>query len=306
MKKILVLGGSGFLGSHVVNILKKRGFSVVSLSRKEGCDIRRYDEFKKFLSDVGPDVIINCAAHVGSVHYALQYGADMIRDNTWIAMNMYQAVAETCPSVKIINPLSNCSYPGNSDVQVEDHWESGSIHETVLPFGSVKRLLYAFSESYRRQYGVQTVNWIIANAYGPGDYCDPTKTHALNGLIVRLIHAKRSGEKTFEIWGSGAPIREWVYIQDVAKIMVDSLENEDQGHPINFAQRKGHTITEIAAISAQMLNYSVTFTFNTAYPDGDPVKILDDRVFRGKYPLFQFTDIKEGIKETIRYYESVL
>src|ERR1051326_1168264 len=226
--KVLVLGGTGFLGQHVVKQLKDKGLEVFSLSRREGVDINDFAAFKNRLAEIKPDAIINCAAHVGSVHYAMQYSADMIRDNMQIATNIYEAAKQAAPNAKIINPISNCSYPGDANIHYEPDWEKGAVHESVLAYGSVRRMIYAFAHSYHRQYGIKSVNWLVANAYGPGDYTDPNKVHALNGIIIRLIKAQKTGEKTFEIWGRGKPVREGVYIEDAAKILVKSLNIEQQ------------------------------------------------------------------------------
>jgi GDP-L-fucose synthase len=307
MKKILVLGGTGFLGQHVMRLLKEKKQETVSLSRRESADIRVLEDFSKKLKEINPDVIINCAAHVGSVHYATQFAADVIDDNMRIVLNIYKGAKEACPKAKIINPISNCSYPGEADTHYEPDWEMGPVHDSVLAYASVRRMIYAVSECYCKQYKLKTVNWLIANAYGPGDYTDPNKVHALNGIIIRLIEAQKAGEKSFEIWGSGKPIREWVYIEDVAKILVQSVDGiEEQVYPINLAQNKGYSILEVAELASKIMDYKVEFTFNTKYADGAPFKILDDRQFRAKYPDFKFMPLEEGIKNTIRYYKGII
>ena len=306
MKKILILGGTGFLGKQVAKLLSGTTHEVVSVSRKEGIDLTNLAQFVDKLTDLKPGVIVNCAAHVGSVHYALQYAGDMLYDNMLIELNLYKAVQLSCPKAKIINPISNCTYPGDANIHSEPDWERGAVHDTVLPYASSRRMVYALAESFRKQYKINSVNWLIANAYGPGDYSDPNKVHALNGIIIRLLKSKKEGEKTFEIWGSGTPTREWVYIEDVAKILCYSVDNiGEQIYPLNLAQNKAYSITEIAKIAAEALDYKVEFVFNTKYADGAPFKILDNKLFREKYPSFSFTPLNEGIKNTIDYYKGI-
>lgn len=306
IQKIVVLGGQGFLGSHVMVLLKKKGYKPVSISRRTGVDARNFENLFKALKKINPDAIINCAAHVGSVHYAMQFSSDMIHDNILLVTNLYQAVLKACPKAKIINPISNCSYPGDANTHYEPDWEKGAVHESVLAYASTRRLIYALSRCYANQYRIHSVNWLVANAYGPGDYTDPNKVHALNGIIIRLLKAQRKREKTFEIWGSGKPTREWVYIEDVAKMLINSLNLGDQIYPLNLAQNRAYSISEIAKIIAKILNYKVNFVYNTKYPDGAPFKVLDDRKFREKFPSFAFTPIETGIRKAVKYYKNVL
>jgi GDP-L-fucose synthase len=230
----------------------------------------------------------------------------MIYDNMLIELNLYKAVQLSCPKAKIINPVSNCTYPGDADIHSEPDWQRGAVHDSVLPYASSRRMIYALAESYWKQYNIKSVNWLIANAYGPGDYSDPNKVHALNGIIIRLLKSKKEGDKTFEIWGSGTPTREWVYIEDVAKILCYSIDNiEEQVYPLNLAQNKAYSISEIAGIAAKALDYDVELVFNTKFADGAPTKILDNKLFRQKYPSFSFTPLNEGIKNTIEHYKKV-
>lgn len=305
-RRVLVLGGTGFLGSHVVRRLQERDHEVVSASRRDGIDLLDADAFAATVADVEPEAVVNCAAHVGSVHYAIANAATMIRDNTQLLVNTYEAVRRGAPDAVVVNPLSNCSYPGDADVHYEPDWERGPVHDSVLAYGSVKRLAYAFAESYRKQHGIRSVNWLVANAYGPGDHLDPNKVHALNGIIIRLIEAKRAGAETFEIWGSGRPLREWVYVDDVARLLAESVELDEQTYPLNIAQHKAYSISEIAKIAAGVLDYDVELSYDTSKPDGAPVKILDDRAFRAAYPDFEFTPLAEGIAATVDYYERAL
>ena len=146
----------------------------------------------------------------------------------------------------------------------------------------------------------------MSNCYGPGAGTDTKKLHAMNGIIVRLIMAQKNGDKEFEIWGTGTPIREWVYVEDAARMLVNSVEMTEQIYPVNFAQNKGYSIKEIAEMASHELNYPVKFVFNTSKPDGAPIKILDDARFRAKYPDFKFTPIEEGVRKTIKYYQQLI
>jgi GDP-L-fucose synthase len=307
--KVLLLGSTGFVGKAVKKHLKEH--QVFSLSRRElepmvarkiGCDLTDKMDFTLVLNAIKPDVIINCAAHAGSVHYAIRNPASMIYDNSMMLLNLYETVSHVSPHTKIINPISNCSYPGHTTIQKEEEWENGPVHASVKPFGVTRRLIYHLSDCYFKQHGIKSVNMIFPNSYGEGDSNDPDHTHALNGLIIRLLKAKKQGDMTFDIWGTGEPRREWIYVDDMACMLIKGMKVDSQVIPLNIAQNKSYSIKEIAVMVSDMIGYFPKFIFNTKFADGDMVKQLEDTKFRSIYPKFKFTELSEGIKNTIKYY----
>ena len=307
--KILITGGHGFIGRHLINELKKRDkkYNIIPLSRRDGFDQRDFKITKHYIKRIMPNFIFNLAAHVGSVHYATRHAADIMYDNTQMSLNLYKAIHEINPKAKIVNPLSNCSYPGDSQVHYEPDWWKGDVHESVIASGNSRRTLYVLSKCYNMQYGINTFNYLVPNSFGPGDYTDPNKTHALNGMVIRMLIAHRKKENIFEIWGSGKPIREWGYVKDIVKILVESLIlKADLIYPVNIAQNKGYSIRESAEIIASEIGYKGKLVFNTKYQDGAMRKVLDDRKFKQLFPDFKFTDHRWGIRETVKYYKSVL
>lgn len=305
--KILIPGGHGFVGKNVAEILKDSKYEIFPLLRRDGFDLRNYALTKRYLEKIQPDTIINCAAHIGSLHYVTEYAADVMDDNMQIILNLYRAVKEICPNAKVINPISNCSYPGDANIQTESEWWNGPVHKSVWSFANSRRMWVVVAECYAMQYDIKTINFLVPNAYGPGDYIDPNKTHALNGMIIRMLKAKKQALPEFEIWGTGKPTREWIYVRDLTRMLVDAVEmKKSQAYPINIAQNKAYSIRETAEIIKELIGYNGRLVFNTKYQDGAPIKKLDDRLFRSKYPNFIFTDIYKGVKETINYYQKVL
>lgn len=303
----LVLGGHGFVGKKVVTALQKRGHHVLVASRTDGIDLIDYATTERYLRETKPDVIFNCAAHVGSLHYVTTYAADVVQDNVLMALNLYRAVAKVTPQTKIINPLSNCSYPGAATIQTESAWWNGEVHESVFSYGNSKKIIYIISKCYAQQYHIKSVNFLFPNTFGPDDYTDPNKTHALNGMIIRMVQAHQRGDQTFEIWGTGQPIREWGYIDDIVKLLMAGMNLPDNLlDPVNMAQNKGYTIKESASYIAAAIGFKGELVFNTNYQDGAPIKILDDKKFRQLFPDFTFFDHRDGIKKTVEYYQSVL
>jgi GDP-L-fucose synthase len=305
--RVLVPGGHGFVGTHVCGALAAAGHEAIAVSRRDGVDLRERAATLDCLRRHRPDAIINCAAHVGSVHHVHRHAATVLHDNMSMALALYGAVGELGRRVRIVNPLSNCSYPGDAELQREAEWWNGAVHESVVASGNVKRMLHVLGQCYALECGIESLSLIAPNAYGPGDALDPDHTHARNGMIIRMLRAKRRGDRTFEIWGTGSPIREWGYVADIARLLVAGLTlplAEDT--LLNLGQRQGFSIRQSAELVAQAVGFRGDIVFNPAYPDGAPQKVLDDRRFRTVFPDFAFTDHRTGIAETVRDYEARL
>jgi len=305
--KILILGGHGFVGKNLAAALNKTNNKIFIVSRTDGVDLTNYKKTEQYFKKIKPDIIFNCAAHVGSVHYVTTYSADVINDNAQMSLNIYKAAARVCPAVKIINPLSNCSYPGAAEIQTESEWWNGEVHESVFSYGNYKKILYVLSKCYEKQYKIKTANILVPNTFGPGDSADPNKTHALNGMIIRMIEAQKRDDKKFEIWGTGNPIREWAYIDDVVNMLIRvMILKEDLIYPVNLGQKHGYTIKQSAEFIAEAIGFNGRLVFNTKYPDGAPIKILDNKKFKQVFPDFKFFNHREGIKRTVSFYKSIL
>lgn len=305
--RIAVTGGFGFVGREVVKELARRGHKTFPLSRRNGFDLTDIETVRGELKEIVPDVIVNCAAHGGSLHYVSEFAADVVYDNCVMTLNLYRAVCDACPHPVIINPLSNCSYPGESRLQREEEWWNGPVHPSVWSYGNVKRMVGVVSDCYRMQYGIRSMNFLVPNAYGPGDSEDPNRTHALNGMIIRMLKAKKNNDPRFEIWGTGKPVREWIFVKDIARVFAIAIDGKcERTRPVNIAQASGHSIGEIATIIKRLAGYGGDLVFDTSYQDGAPEKILDNLKFKDLYGDFDFTPLEEGIRETISYYKGVL
>lgn len=305
--KIIILGGHGFVGSQVTELLKESRHEVLPLSRKDGLDLTDYENTESKFKKTMPDLIINCAAHVGSLHYVTENAATVVDENMQMILNIYRAAKNISTDITIINPISNCSYPGDADVQRESEWWNGPVHQSVWSYGNMKRMLAVVSDCYAIQHKMKSINFLVANTYGPGDTTDPNKTHALNGMIIRMLHSKNDADPEFEIWGSGKPMREWIYIADLGKLLVDAISSKvENADLINLAQNNSYSIKDTAEMIKELSGYSGKLVFNTEYQDGAPKKQLDDTLFRKKYPNFTFTEMKKGIENTIKYYKKEL
>lgn len=304
MKKILVLGGHGFMGKNIKEIFNGSEYEMYYLSRRDGVDVTDFNSMVSILERIKPDIIIHAAAHVGSINYVSKNAADVIFDNTQMYLTLYKSVTAVNKDIIIINPISNCSYPGIIDIQNEENWWDGQIHESVESYGSPKKMGYIISKCYQRQYGVKTLNLIVPNAYGPNDHLDEERTHAMNGIVMRMLKSMGNNDKEFSVWGSGTPIREWIYMPDVARIIKKIIDEEmfDIPNPINLGQEYGISINDIVNMVKDSLNYDVKIVHDLTKQDGAPVKVLGNKLFTKHFNNFMFTEYDQGIQETIKYY----
>jgi GDP-L-fucose synthase len=306
-KKILVLGGHGFIGTSLIKALQSSKYGAIALSRRDGFDLFSYERTRKYIRLYQPDVIVNLAAHTGGISYLAKRHGTVLADNSQMALNLYRAVQEVCPQSLIVNPLSNCSYPGEKEIYNESEWLDGQIHPSAYSYGNAKRFIHTLSGCYASQFGLKTSHYLIPNAFGPGDSTDPAKVHALNGMIIRMLKAEQEQQSTFEIWGSGQPIREWIYVEDIAKILAMAIDRHLYlDEPLNLAQGRGYTIRESAVLIAKAIGFTGELVFRKDYPDGAAKKIMNPQKFQQVFQDYQFFDHYDAICQTVDYYRGVL
>lgn len=304
--RVAIIGGGGFAGHNVRNELDAADIESAVFSRANGCDLMDLSSAFEKLDQFHPTHIVNCAAHVGSVNYVRDFAADVVDHNLRMILNIYR-IAQKMRDVIVLNPIANCAYPGEMDTYVESELWSGPIHPSVLSYGSARRMIDALAQCYHWQYGVRSANVIVPNMYGPFDSTNPNKTHALNALVIKFVRAVKQGEDEVEVWGTGKPIREWLYVKDFARLTRQLIERrEDLLEPVNLAQNHGLSVDELVSIISETVGFGGEIRKNLAFPDGSPKKVMDDGLFRKRFPEFAFTPFDVGLRETIDYYGSVL
>ncbi|OFX56513.1 MAG: hypothetical protein A2046_14220 [Bacteroidetes bacterium GWA2_30_7] len=307
-EKILLLGATGFVGNNVSKLLIKEDLSFEITSKTNGTDLCNLEQTLLLFSSIKPDIIINCAAHVGSLNYVTENAAKVMLDNSMMILNMYEAISKVNTEAIIINPIANCAYPSKADTFIEDHWWDGHLHRSVLSYGATRRFLWTVGESYSMQYNIRSINLLVPNMYGPFDSTNPNKAHALNALISKFVKAEKLAQNEIEIWGTGVAIREWLYVEDFAKIIINIIKNPNiigLSEPINIAQNFGLSVKELVFIISNYYKNKFQLNWNHNMPDGAPKKVMDDTKFKKVFKDFQFTDFKLGIKNTIDYYQSI-
>lgn len=308
MTKILIFGGFGFLGKSLNKILEQQNsYTVFNESRRTGCDVTDLQQVRQKIQDLKPDIIIFASAHVGSLNYVSENAGDVISDNIQMYTNLYKAVSEINSDIIIVNPLANCSYPGKASVQNEAEWWDGEVHESVQAYGVSQKAAFVISECYKKQYGVQTVNVILPGLYGEGDHLNSERTHAMSGIILRMLDAKENEDKEFVVWGTGKPIREWMFVHDASRLMIQIIDQEkyDLPNPINFGKESGQSISAIAHEVKEIIGYQGDIIYDTSKQDGAPVKLLGASLFKRYFPDFEFTNFRVAVGNSVQYYREM-
>jgi len=299
--KVAVAGGFGFLGSNIVSKLEERGHEPLPFSRRTGVDIRSFDQTNQFLARKSPEIVINCAAHVGGIAYNALTPVEVYEDNLLIGFNLVRACYLNSVG-KLVNIMPNCTYPGMAEVYTEDEWWEGEMHETVLTYGMPRKAVWVQCWAYKQKYGFNSIHLVLPNLYGPGDHFDPVRSHALGALIKKIVEAKVKNSSTVEIWGTGNPVREWGYVEDTAEGIVTAMERYEEIDILNLGEGKGYTIKEIAEIIKEAVGWEGEFVFDPARPDGAPRKVLDVNKMRRVLGWEPKTPIREGIRKTVEWY----
>jgi GDP-L-fucose synthase len=311
-QKIFLAGHNGMVGSSLYSFFKERKFkNIITISRKK-LNLGNLEETDRFLKKKKPDIIINCAGKVGGIWANSQYPVEFLEENILIQMNLIKSAYKY--KVKhLINLGSSCIYPKNSKQPIkEEYLLSGQLEKTNEAYALAKIVGLKACEHYNKQYGTSYLTVMPCNLYGPRDNFDLKNSHFIPALIKKIVNSNKSKKKRVEIWGSGTPKREIMYVDDIAsaiffiikkKISKDKflLNYLKKKSVINVGSDNEYTIRQIAQIILKTANSKSKLKFNKKYPDGTPRKILDNRVIKkiGWRPKVSLT---EGLVKTLDWY----
>ena len=299
---IFVAGHRGLVGSAIVRELRKRGFENLLLRTRQEVDLLVEAEVRELLDAERPAVVIDAAAKVGGILANDSYPADFIRDNLRIQVNLIDAAFDSGAN-KFVFLGSSCIYPKFAAQPInENELLAGTLEPTNEWYAIAKIAGIKMCQAYRKQHGFNAICLMPTNLYCPGDNFDLQTSHVLPALIRKFHEAKQSGAESVEIWGSGSPRREFLYVDDLARAVVFLADNYDDGEIINVGTGEDIRIRDLAAVVARAIGFTGTLRFDTSKPDGTPRKLLDIGRLKalGWQPEWTFED---GISETYEWYK---
>lgn len=297
---ILIIGSTGFVGKNLSHYFKKKKIKFVGLSTKD-FDLKDLKQTKSIINKIKPSAIINAAAKVGGLNFNINNNYNIYKMNKDFFFNLYES-CKSLENTKIINLISNCAFPGNTSLYIENNFFNGDVHESVYAYGHVKREGVFLSNIYRNELNLKIINLFIPNMFGPFEHFDDSRSHALCGLIKRMYRSKLNKDKEFEVYGTGKPIREWLYIEDFVKILDLIIKNEYTFNDLNIAQNHGISILELTNKIAKIINYQGSIKTNKNYQDGAKIKIMSNKEFKKYFPKFKFINFDRALKNTIGWY----
>jgi GDP-L-fucose synthase len=302
-KRVVVTGGSGFLGRHVVAALGTRGCTVL-VPRKAQYDLTRIADVERMYADLEPDIVLHLAAVVGGIGANRDSPGRFFFENVMLgALTMEQARLSGVE--KFVGIGTICAYPKLASVPFleRDLW-NGYPEETNAPYGIAKKMLLVQGQAYRQQYGFNAIHLLPVNLYGPHDNFDPRSSHVIPALIRKCLEAAEAGASEVVIWGSGTATREFLFVEDCAEGIVLATERYDGSEPVNVGAGFEIGIRELAELIAGLTGFTGTLTFDRTKPDGQPRRMLDVTRAEQQFGFKATTEFRAGLRRTIDWYRA--
>jgi GDP-L-fucose synthase len=300
-KRVVVTGANGFLGRPTTAMLEDLGAQVTSI-RSADYDLR--DRSACFEAVDGAQVVIHLAANVGGIGYNRRNPAPLAHDNMAMGLNVFEAARELGVD-KLVAACSVCAYPKFASVPFrEDEIWDGYPEESNAPYGLAKKMLIVLSDSYRRQYGLDSCAPIMANLYGPGDNYDLEDSHVIAAMVRKYVEATDRGDPEVVLWGTGEPSREFLYVEDAATALILAAERLDVSDPVNIGTGRETRIRDLAEMISELAGFEGATRWDTSKPDGQPKRYLDVSRARELIGFEARTPLSEGLTRTIESYRA--
>ncbi len=300
-KKVLLFGSNGLVGSSVKELFEKDKNVELIAATRDDADLFNYDSTRNIIEDNKPNIIINSAAKVGGIYANNKYRTTFLLDNLKININILEACINF-PNIKIINLGSSCIYPLDATTPIkESSLLDGKLEETNSPYAIAKIAGIELGRSLHSQFGHEVINLMPTNLYGPRDNFSDLNSHVIPGLIQRIHNAKIEKNKNVEIWGSGKPLREFLYVNDLADAIKFIINNNVRDELINIGSGEEITIKNLANLICEVVGYNGSLLFDSSMPDGNPRKLLDSSKINSLGWKAK-TKLKDGLEKTYKWY----
>lgn len=299
--RILIFGSRGMVGSSLNRILKEFDSYELIPSTREDTDLFSLDQTKAFIEKKNPDIIINAAAMVGGIYANNTKRFDFIMNNLKINMNILESCVPA-PNIKIINLGSSCIYPLDAENPIkETSIMTGKLEPTNSPYAMAKLSAIEIGDAISKEYGHEIVNLMPTNLYGPNDHFSDNDSHVIPGLIHRMHKSKIKKEKEFSIWGSGKPLREFLYVDDLSYAINKIIDSNPPQSLINVGSGSEISIKELAYVIKNIISYDGELVFDKNKPDGNPRKLLDSELLKNLKWSPRY-DLEKGLELTYDWY----
>ncbi len=305
-QRVVVTGGAGFLGRHVVAALQRSDPADIIVPLRESYDLRRQEAILDLLHDARPTMVIHLAASVGGIGANRAHPAEFFYDNLMMgAQLLHESWRGGVDKFVAIGTV--CAYPKITPIpfREEDLW-NGYPEETNAPYGLAKKMLLVQSQAYRQQYGYNSIFLLPVNLYGPGDSFDLEASHVIPALIRKCLEAAERGDDEIVAWGDGSPTREFLYVEDAAEGIVLAAERFDDSEPVNLGSGFEISIRDLLTTIARHTGFTGRIVWDTSKPNGQPRRALNtDRAFE-RFGFRATTDFDEGLRQTVAWYRRTL
>jgi GDP-L-fucose synthase len=303
-KRIMVTGAGGFLGRHVRRELEGRGASMLFMPRKAEFDLTREPDVRRAYASGRPQVVIHLAAVVGGIGANRESPGRFFYENVMMG-TMVMEHARLAGVEKFVGIGTICAYPKLAPIPFleRDLW-NGYPEETNAPYGIAKKMLLVQGQAYRRQYGFRAIHLLPVNLYGPHDNFDPSSSHVIPALIRKFVEGAETGAGRVVCWGTGTATREFLFVEDCARAIVDATERYDSVEPVNIGAGFEISIHDLAVLIAELVGFTGDLVFDATKPDGQPRRSLDVSRARSAFGFTASTDFREGLSRTIEWYKA--
>ncbi len=303
-KKIVITGGAGFLGSHIVEQLYHHGVRDDNLfiPRSQEFDLRHWDNCEKVVKD--QDIVFHLAAKVGGIGFNQNYPAQLFYDNAIMGIQIIEA-ARQAGVEKCVILGTICAYPKFTPVPFsEENLWNGYPEKTNAPYGLAKKMLLVQSQAYRQEYGFNSIYLLPVNLYGPGDNFNPESSHVIPALIKKFTEAACDGKKYVDVWGTGDATREFLYVDDAARGIVLAAEQYNKSDPVNLGSGMEISIRDLAEMIKGLTGFTGEIRWDRSKPDGQPKRRLDVSRAQKEFGFEALIPFTDGLKWTVEWYKN--